>query len=157
VVSPATVRSVERERGVAAGEEQPQAIVRDLVHVVSHRLELGDLRGGRRLLASDPLASQPIDRPVARRREQPRRRVLRDATAGPVAERLLAGLLPGLLGEVEVVRDADQGRDGASSVVAVGALDDGVDGGHPPSCIGRTSIEPARAVGIRDAASMAAS
>ena len=148
---------LEGERRVAAGEQEPQPIVRDLMHVVSHRLQLGDLRRSRGLLAPHLLPAQPVDRTVPRRREEPGGRVVGHAALRPGPKRLLARLVPGLLGQVEVVRHADQGRDGASRVVAVGPLDGCIDGGHPPSMTGRTSIEPVRAPGIRDAASMAAS
>ena len=139
--------SVEGERGVAAGEEQPQPVIRDLVHVVSHRLELGDLQRGGGLLPAHPFPPEPVDRAVAGRGEQPRGGVARHAALRPRAQRLLAGLLPGLFRQVEVVGHPDQGGHGAPRVVPVGAVDDLGDGRHP-STSGRTSIVPACTLGI---------
>src|SRR3954453_19809500 len=79
---------------MAACEQQPQAVIRDLVHVVSQRLELGDLHRGGRLLTADAFGAEPVDRTVARGREQPRGGVARHAALRPRPERLLAGLLP---------------------------------------------------------------
>jgi hypothetical protein len=124
--------------------------------VVSHRLELCDLHRRRGLLAADPFAPEPVDRAVPRRREQPCGRVTRHAALRPRPERLLTGLLPGLLRQVEVVRDPDEGRDGAPGVVTVRSIDGLGDGGHQ-SMTGRTSIDPACTLGIRAAMSIAAS
>ena len=74
----------------------------------------------------------------------------------PGPERLLTRLVPGLLGQVEVVRHADQGRDGTAGVVAVRLVDDLGDRRHH-SAIGRTSIDPDWTLGIRAAMSIAAS
>ena len=126
----------------------------------SARLQLrlaGDLG---RLLHEAPAAAQPIDRAVARGGRDPGPGVRGDAALRP---RLQGGderLLDGLLGEVEVAEDPDQGRDRSPLLLAEQAIDDLVGGGQfdrspPPagsvapalsraskSTIGRTSTEP---------------
>ena len=76
------------------------------------------------------------------------RAVARPALGGD-RERLLGGLL----GELEVAEEADQGREHAAPLVAEGLLED-----RYHSTIGRTSTAPPmRAAGTREASSIAAS
>jgi hypothetical protein len=137
---------------MAAGEDELEPLVgkRRLVHVVLPGLwdvEQADL-GGQRAIAADA-----VDRPVARRDQQPGpglggRSVARPALGGD-RERLLSGLL----GEVEVAEEADQPGQDTPPVVAEGLLENGY-----RSTIGRTSTAPPmRAAGIREASSIAAS
>ena len=143
---------VERERRMAAGEDELEALVRDLdvLEVVFHGLgpiqELG-------LGGEGAVAAQPVDGAVAGRRQQPGAR----AGGGPFARPALRGdrerLLGGLLGEVEVAEEADQVGEDESPVVAEGLLE-----ARYHSTTGRTSIAPPmRAAGIREASSIAAS
>ena len=84
---------------------------------------------------------------------QPRAGVGRDAVARPALGRDRERLLRGLLGEVEVAEEADQGGEDAAPLVAEGPLER-----RHHSTIGRTSIAPPRrAAGIRAASSIAAS
>ena len=75
------------------------------------------------------------------------------AVARPALRGDREGLLRGLLGEVEVAEEADQGGEDAPPLVAEDLLED-----RYHSTIGRTSIAPpSRAAGIRAASSIAAS
>ena len=77
-------------------------------------------------------------------------RVGGNAVAGPALGRDDERFLTGLLGEVEVAEEADQGGQDASPLVAEDLLDQ-----EPISTIGRTSTEPPmRAAGILAATSM---
>ena len=158
VVSPPSVRRVSAtcassgERRVAAREDQLQPLVLEgrLVHRVLRCLRhLEQPRLGRQR----PVAPDAVDGPVARRGHEPHRRVVGDAVARPALRRDGERLLGGLLGEVEVAEEADQGSEDASPLVAEGLLED-----RYHSTIGRTSTAPPRrAAGMRDASSIAAS
>ena len=107
----------------------------------------------RRLRGQRAVAADAVDRPVARRRDQPGARVAGHAVARPALGGDRERLLRGFLGEVEVAEEADQGGEDASPLVAEGLLED-----RHHSTIGRTSIAPPMlAAGIRAASSMAAS
>jgi hypothetical protein len=140
------------ERGVTAGEQELEALVRKggLVHGVLHRLghlEQAGLRGQR------AIAADPVDGAVARGRRQPRARVGGRSVARPALRGDREGLLRGLLGEVEVAEEADEGSEDAAPLVAEGPLED-----RYHSAMGRTSIAPPMlAAGIRAASSIAAS
>ena len=102
------------EGRVAAREDQPQA-------VVLHRTDLGGRLVGRtqggRLdvpIMARRLAAQPIDGPIARRRDDPRARVRRPAGLRPLRHGDGEGLLNRILGDVDVAEDADQRGDGAA-------------------------------------------
>ena len=120
-------RASNAQRRVAAREDQPEPVVGDRAHVAlvaSERLELGEpgLRLG--LLAERPLASQPVDRPVARRRRDPRAGVVGDPRSGHIRSACDERLLDRVLGQVEVAEDADQGRDRPPLLLAEQAVDD---------------------------------
>ena len=150
------------QRRVAAGEDQPQAVVGHLRVL----LALLDLLGGRARAPrgppappsspGGPLAPQPVDRLVAGDAGDPGARVVGDAVVGPALERDHERLLHRLLGEVEVAEDPDQARDRPSRLVPEQAVDDLIGGplmaspvGGPrirtrTSITGRTSTEPSR-------------
>src|SRR5262249_19578971 len=98
-----------------------------------------------------PVASDAVDRPVARRYDQPpagvrRRAILRPALGGD-RERLLGGLL----GELEVAEIPDERRQHHAPLLAKRLLDTRHD-----ATMGRISIAPpSRAAGIRAASSIA--
>ena len=148
---------VEGQRRVTAGEQQSQAVVGDLVHVVSQRLEVGDLRGGRDLVATDAIPAEPVDRAVACRREQPRGGVVGHPALRPDPKGLFAGVLPGLLRQIEVVDRPDQRRHRATRVQAERAVDDLGDLGHHMPRRGRTSMAPDSAPGSSAASAIAVS
>src|SRR4051812_19138360 len=137
---------------MAAGEDELQSLVPEggLLHVVLRRL--GDLEqaalGRQRAIAADA-----VGRPVARGRHQPRAWIVGRAVARPALGGDRERLLSGLLGEVAVAEEADQGSEDVAPLVAKGLFE-----GCPHPTMGRTSIAPPRrAAGIFAASSMAAS
>jgi hypothetical protein len=95
-------------------EDQTKAVVGDPTHVALvsfERLELGEPRERIGTLGERALTAEAVDRAVPCRRRDPRARVPRHAAAGPRAQRLGERLLYGVLGQVEVSEDPDQGRD----------------------------------------------
>ena len=156
------------ERGVAAGEDQSQLVVGDGSHLVLRgRQERRPAPGGlERLVAGErlhlvrepPGAPGAVDRPVAGGRGDPGPGVRRHAVSRPALERDDVRVRNRLLGQVEVAQDANQGgdhppvlvpEDAGNRVARVRA--------QPISRIGRISMWPVRAPGIRAAASIAAS
>jgi hypothetical protein len=106
---------VDRKRGMAAGEDEAQALVGD--GGVVHRLRVR--RGEQlRLLPQRAVAADPVDRAVARDGDEPAGRIGGHAVPGPPLEGDGDGLLKGVLGEVEVAEDADQGREDAPVLLA---------------------------------------
>ena len=98
------------QRRMAAGEQQLQPFVGkhgivQLIHLGLPSLLRGEQAGlpGQRLLAADA-----VDRPVARRRDQPRSRVGWGPLARPAGGGDRESLLGGFLGEVEVAEETDQ-------------------------------------------------
>ena len=137
---------------MAAGEDQLEALVGDrrVIHLVLHRLghveQLDLLRAG-------ALAPDSIDRPVARRRHQPRAGVVGGPLAGPALRGDREGLLSRLLGAIEVAEEADQRGEDTAPLVAEDLIQNGY-----RSTSGRTSMAPPiRAAGMREASSIAAS
>jgi len=137
---------------MAAGEDQLEPFVREgrRVHLFLRslrRLEQAGLRGQR------AIAADAIDGTIARRRHQPGAGVRGSPVPRPALGGDREGLLRGLLGEVEVAEEADQGREDVPPLVAEDLLED-----RYHSTIGRTSTAPPRrAAGIREASSIAAS
>ena len=67
------------------------------------------------------LASDPVDRAVARRRDDPRAWVRRRPVARPALRGPDEGVLHRVLGEVEIAEDAAEDRDATRTLVPVGA------------------------------------
>jgi hypothetical protein len=112
-----------RERRVAAGEEQPQAVVWERG---VHRVVGG--AGGKplqlaQLVLVAALAAQAVDGAIARRAHDPGAGAAGQAVARPALQCDHERVLDRLLGEVEVAEDADQGRDGPPRLGAEQALD----------------------------------
>jgi hypothetical protein len=80
------------------------------------------------LLGQSLPPAQPVDRPIAGRRRDPRPGVVRDATLWPCLERTDERVLDGFLGKVEVAGDPDERRDRPASLLPEQAID-GVVGG----------------------------
>ena len=143
---------VQRQRRVAAGEDQLEPLVLDhgvveLVHDgLRHRQQVD-------LLGQGALPADPVDRPVAGRRHQPRARVGRHARHGPALRRDRERLLRGVLGLVEVTEEPDQRGQHPAPLVAEDLLQ------HGQRCTtGLTSTAPPnRAAGMRAASSIASS
>jgi hypothetical protein len=129
-----------RERRMTAGEDELQALVADghglfdLVLDGLRRIEQPRL-GGERALSPDA-----VDRAIAGGRDEPGDGVVGSAVARPALGGDGEGVLGGLLGEVEVAEEADQGGQHTAPLVA----EDVVDQLRRPSRKGRTSTEPPR-------------
>jgi hypothetical protein len=120
--------SLRRQRRVAAGEDEAQALVGELVGFgvlgddaapeLLERLERRPLRGQR------PLAADAVDRLVASDLGYPRPRIARDPVPGPALQSDEERLLNRLLGEVEVSDGPDERRDRPPRLVPEQAVDD---------------------------------
>jgi hypothetical protein len=109
---------------MAAGEDELEALVgeRRLVHGVlrdQRDLEQAGLRGER------ALAADAVERPVAGGRDQPRSGARGDAVARPALRGDREGVLGGLLREVEVAEEADQGSEDPAPLLAEDLVEDG--------------------------------
>jgi len=137
---------------MAAGEDELEALVGEhcLVQVVVHgerHLEQVGLRGQRAVTAD------AVDRAIARGDHEPAARIRGDAVARPAFGSDCERLLCGLLGEIEIAEEADQGGDDASPLVAENLLEQCY-----ISTSGRTSTAPPmRAAGMRAAIAIASS
>ena len=114
---------VERERRMAAGEDELEALVRDrrLVHLVLRRfrhVEQAALRCER------AVAADAIDRTVSRCCHEPRAWVGGRTVAWPALGGDREGFLGGFLGEIEVTEEADQAGEDTAPLVAEGLLED---------------------------------
>jgi hypothetical protein len=135
---------------VAAGEDQPEPVVGDRVGLHGilgpQRLEAGQ---GLAFLGQAAISAQPVDGPVPGGGGDPRPRPVGDALPGPPLHGHHEGVLDGLLGQVEVAEDADEGCDRPSLLLAEQAVDDlarvGLGNGYSSPGIGmtgRTSTDP---------------
>jgi hypothetical protein len=115
---------LQRERRVAAGHDQLEALVGDggLVHRLLHYCRRLEQLG---LLGERAVAADAVDRAVAGGGHEPGPRVVRRALARPALGGDRERVLGGLLGELEVAEEADQGRQDASPLVAEGLFEDG--------------------------------
>src|SRR5439155_25800020 len=142
-----------RECRMAAGEDQAESLVRHRLVTVVQALQLGELLEQLRLARERSLPSDPVDRAVSRGRDQPGAGILRRAVAGPALQGGRDRVLEGVLRELEVAEDADQGGEDAAPLLA----EDGFDAAQC-STTGLTSIAPpVRAAGIFAATSIASS
>src|SRR5664280_3077778 len=137
---------------MTAGEDQFESFVGECrrAHLVASRLVLLEQRSLRHKPA---LSTEAIERSIAGGRHQPRPGVGRNAVLRPSGRSDGERLLGGLLGEVEVAEEADEGGDDASPLLPEDLVER-----RYHSMIGRTSIAPPRrAAGIRAANPTAAS
>jgi hypothetical protein len=113
---------------MAAGEDQCEPLVghahdnrfvRRLV-VCRGRGEYGELRNAG---AQHAVTAYAVERTVARHRQQPRRRVARDAVARPALERSRERVLDGVLGEIPIADRANERRNRPPDVLAEQAVD----------------------------------
>jgi hypothetical protein len=95
------------------------------VHRVADLFEGRQLLRGLSLCSAGRLTTDPVDRAVARRRDDPRAGVVRDAVARPALERDDERVLDRLLGAVEVAERARQGRDRLPGLAPEQAVDGG--------------------------------
>ena len=145
------------QRGVTAGEDQPQPLIPDTTVVTRRLVCRRQHRDLLQLGGPGRSAAQLVERTVTRRRGEPRAGVAGNAVAGPGLQRPRDGVLRALLGEVPVTRGRDEGRDDPAPFLAKRTGDRGLDRGGYSSQIGLTSIVPTRAPGIFPAISMASS
>src|SRR4051794_28052079 len=145
---------LDRQRRVAAGEEELEALV---IERVARHLVLGRLRDLEQtgLREQGALAADPVDRAVPGRRQEPRSRIRRRPVPWPPLRRDRERLLGGLLRKVEVAQEADQRRKDTPPLVAEDRLQ--VGSAQTRSTIGRTSTAPVRAAGMRAATAIASS
>lgn len=145
---------------MAAGEDQLEPLVghhHRLLVLSALRRQLLQAGEQLRLARQGLLPSDPVDRAVAGRRDDPRTRVRRHAVARPSLDRGREGILHSVLGEVEVAEDAGEDGDRTRTLVPVGTGDLLYEAPPEWSTIGRISIVPPRAAGIRAAHSIASS
>lgn len=161
------------QRGMAAGEDEPQAVV-GKVHSAFGRLLA--LAGGLRLvaeriafLAAGAVTAHGIDELATRGGHDPGAGVVRHSGLRPGSERGREGLLRRLLGQVEGAGEADQPGYNPSPLAPKEVFGGGGDVTHSPARLrgrdgcagsGRISMQPCspqHAVGIRAAQSMASS
>jgi len=142
---------LERERRVAAREDEAEPLVRNrgrVVHLVV-RLCRFEPRQQIRLSLQVLLSPQSIDCTIPCHRHEPTGRVRGLALSRPALECDGDGVLKGVLGEVEVAEDADQGREHTAVLLAEERSERDAGGsGYPADAstvigsTGRTSIEP---------------
>jgi hypothetical protein len=119
---------------MADREDQPQPLVGNRAHelvafvglVAPERAQLGLERGAPSRPAA--LGPDPVERAVARGGDDPARRIVREAVAGPALERGEEGVLDGLLGAIEVAEDAGEDGDRLSRLTPEQAVDEDVPG-----------------------------
>src|SRR5438477_10697046 len=99
---------------MAAGEDQAESLVGQRVVFVLVALELCQPLEQLRLARERSFPADAVDRPVARGRDQPGAGILGRAVARPVLERRRDRILKGVLCELEVAEDADQGCEDAA-------------------------------------------
>ncbi len=163
---------------MAAGEDQPQAVIDNrAVHVhvgVLLAIEPHQLRQPICSIRDRPVAAHPIDRPPPRGDREPRPRPGGDAVAPPRADRVGERVLHGILRQLKVAHMSDQRRQHRRALRAKRFLDRGADpiraraawrlqraqdalalrsgrGISSSATIGRTSTDPYRAQGRREA------
>ncbi len=127
---------VQRQRRVAAGEDQLEPLVLDDRLVVLVHDGVGE-RQQVELLGEGAFPADPVDRPVACRRHQPRTRVGRHAGFGPPLGGDRKRFLRGILGLVEVTEEPDERGQHPAPLVAENLLQ------NAQTCTtGRTSTPP---------------
>ena len=117
------------QRGMAAGEDEPQSIVGDLVVFFKMCLAIGtderiDLR--RQLVdhcVEARRAAQAIDRFEASGRDEPRARVVGNAVARPRLERGRKRIMQRLLCAIEVAEQTDERREHAPRIGSINRVD----------------------------------
>jgi hypothetical protein len=135
-----------RQRGVAAGEDQPQPVVADHVGL-GFRGRLLRLQQQRQLGLEGLPAAHDVERLAPRDRRQPRPRPVRDTVARPRPQRLHVRVLHRLLGRVQVARHAHRRGEHEGPLAAVRVGDRVLDGAQLSSTTwksisGRTSTPP---------------
>ena len=118
--------SLFRQGRMAAGEDQPQDVVlqralrRLLLRNPFANPKLGHLLGFDLFALGEKahMTPQPVDRLMAADIDEPGARIGRDAFARPLHDGGCEGILHGVLGELEVAKEADQRGQNAAALVA---------------------------------------
>jgi hypothetical protein len=119
---------LQRERRMAAGEDEAEKIVGDLEREVRPGGDLVEICRIRfELSGQDLLPAEPVDGDGARSLDEPGARVLGHAPVAPAAQRRFECVLGRLFGQAEVARQADQGSENARPLNAVNPGNYGVD------------------------------
>lgn len=150
---------------MATGEDQSEALVGYLLHVVSQRFERPQLLSLPFFDGSNAFASEAIYRLVASGEDDPGPWIMRNSSLRPSSQRLQECVLNGVFGQIEAARRSDESRDRPSRLMAKQAVEvePRVSRGSQPcgwvgnSWIGRNSIVPYVAPGQRLPASIASS
>jgi hypothetical protein len=110
-------------------EDQPQPLVRDRAHrllvlvvAAAERAQVGLER--RPAPGEAPFAPQPVDRPVARGRDDPGGGIVGQPALGPALERDQERVLDRLLGAVEIAEDAGEDGDRLSRLAPEQTVDE---------------------------------
>ena len=108
---------------MAAREDQLQPLVGKghVFHLILG--DLPELQLAKLAIQRAPAADQ-VDRAVSCGRDQPGPGVRRGSVTRPALRRDGEGLLSGLLGEVEVAEEADEGREHTTPLLTEGPLED---------------------------------
>ncbi len=121
---------VRSQRGMAAGEDQPEPVVLDALPV-GPRVRILDGQVGLAAFLIERVESRPpahrVDGLEPARRHEPGARVARHAVAGPLLERGAKGVVHGLLGGIEIAEQANQRREDAPGFRFVDGTDRLVD------------------------------
>src|SRR5580658_1679819 len=147
---------------MAAGEDEAQSVIAEygLVLLVDEHLRLG-LRGGafeiQDLALKYRIAAHAIHGLVAARAHQPGAWIRRYSGGRPLFDGRRKGVLPRLLGPIEIAEQADQCRQDTARLSAKYLIHELL-GRHPAGGqIGRTSMLPYLAPGTRAAMEIASS
>ena len=150
------------QRGMAAGEDQPEAVVSDGARIVGgKRLRpraVGLVRKRLDLAVDSTAAAQVVARAVARNRHQPGAGVVGQPVGGPVDQGRRHRLLHRLLGGVEVAEHARHRGDEPAVLAPEDVLDEvpgAAEGRRYISQMGRTSMKPYSPMGSLEAHSTA--
>ena len=143
----------QRQRRVAAGEDEPQPVVHDLA-LLLRRLLVEQPRQRGQFPALDRRPPQHVDRPVAGRSHQPPARVGRHPVDRPPFQRRRHRVLRAVLGQRPVAGDPDEGGHDPGPPFREG-LGDGQHQARLPN--GRSSSRPVQAIGCARATSIASS
>ena len=118
------------EGRVAAGEDEPQAIVAHRTDLLGLVIVLVQPDGVHLAVVAGRLAPQAVDRPVPGRGEDPAPRVGGHAGVRPALRCHDERLLDRLLGDVDVAAEADQGGDDPTALLTEDALELALVGRH---------------------------
>ena len=116
---------IQRQRGMATGENQPQPIVLDVIFARLRSISgaCGDpLRKLRQRCIVAGTPAHAVDRFEAAGRDEPRARIVGHAVARPLLDGRRKGIVHRLFGAIEIAEQADERREHAPRVGAVDGI-----------------------------------